>query len=77
MKLIKHLINIMFLWSIPFIIGLFFMLVTMMSFTYHDLISSEPFIVIVFLYDILIVIFYAICEMEKDPDESNGLRIWK
>ena len=66
MKLIKHLINIMFLWSIPFILLAFFMLITWFSFSYTYVIKTELWIVIMFFYCALTAIIYFISAGEVD-----------
>lgn len=66
MKLIKHLINIMFLWSIPFIMLAFFMLVTWFSFSYREVITSGVWVAIMFFYCLMTVIMYAIGNEEED-----------
>jgi hypothetical protein len=66
MKLIKHLINIMFLWSIPFILLAFFMLITGFSFSYQAAVTSEIWIVIMFFYCALSAILYIVSSGEVD-----------
>jgi hypothetical protein len=66
MKLIKHLINIMFLWSIPFILLGFFLLVTGFSFSYRAAITSEVWIVVMFFYCLLTAILYMVSSGETD-----------
>ena len=66
MKLIKHLINIMFLWSIPFILLAFFMLITLFSFSYVAAVTSELWIIIMFFYCIISAILYMVSSGEED-----------
>ena len=66
MKLIKHLINIMFLWSIPFILLGFFMVLTLFSFSYTAAVTSNVFIVIMFFYCLLSAILYGVSLGEVD-----------
>lgn len=66
MKVIKHLINIMFLWSIPFILLAFFMLITLFSFSYVAAVTSELWIIIMFFYCIISAILYMVSSGEED-----------
>jgi hypothetical protein len=66
MKLIKHLINIMFLWSIPFILLAFFMLITLFSFSYTAAVTSDVWICVMFFYCIFTAILYAVSSGEED-----------
>ncbi len=66
MKLIKHLINIMFLWSIPYILLAFFMLITWFSFSYREVIISGLWNVILFFYCLLTALLYMISLGETD-----------
>ena len=66
MKLIKHLINIMFLWSIPFILLGFFTILTWFSFSYTAAVTSNVFIVVMFLYCLFTAILYGVSSGEED-----------
>lgn len=68
MNLIKHLANIFALWTIPYVIVLFFMLITGFSFTYSEAVRSEVFIVITFFYYVLSFITYVALEDDKGFD---------
>jgi hypothetical protein len=66
MKIIKHLINIMFLWSIPYILLAFFMLITLLSFNYTDVVQSTVWNTIIFFYCMLTAIMYGVSSGEED-----------
>jgi hypothetical protein len=66
MKLIKHLINIMFLWSIPFILLAFFMVLTWFSFSYVAAVTSQLWTVVIFFYCVLTAIIYIVSVGEVD-----------
>jgi hypothetical protein len=66
MKLIKHLINIMFLWSIPFILLAFLNLLTWFSFSYTAAVISTLWITIMFFYCLLSAILYGVTSGEED-----------
>ena len=66
MKLIKHLINIMFLWSIPFILLGMFLLLTGLSFSYRAAVGSTLWISVNFFYCLLTLIIYTISVGETD-----------
>jgi hypothetical protein len=66
MKLIKHLINIMFLWSIPFILLGFINLLTWFSFSYTAAVTSNVFIVVIFFYFLMASILYGVSSGEID-----------
>lgn len=56
----------MFLWSIPFILLAFFMLITWFSFSYTAAVTSEIWIVVMFFYCALSAILYAVSSGEID-----------
>jgi hypothetical protein len=66
MNLIKHVINIMFLWSIPFILLAFILLITGLIYNYHMAVTSELWIVVMFFYFIITAIMYAVSSGEDD-----------
>jgi hypothetical protein len=66
MKLIKHVINIMFLWSIPFILLAFFMLITLFSFNYITAVTSEIWKVVMFFYCVITTVLYVVSSGEMD-----------
>lgn len=72
MKLIKHLANLMFLWSIPFILVVFFWLLTGMSFSYTDAVTSGVWTVVYGIYFIMLFIMYMV-----GVDEEDALALWK
>lgn len=66
MKIIKHLINIMFLWSIPYIMLAFFMVLTWFSFAYTDVVTSGVWNIVLFFYCLAIGLLYLISLGETD-----------
>jgi hypothetical protein len=66
MKLIKHLINIMFLWSIPFILLGFLNLLTWFSFSYTAAVTSTLWISIMFFYCLMASILYMVASGEEE-----------
>jgi hypothetical protein len=66
MKLIKHLINIMFLWSMPFILLGFLNLLTWFSFSYTAAVTSTLWISIMFFYCLMASILYMVASGEED-----------
>jgi hypothetical protein len=72
MKIIKHLVNIMFLYSIPFILLGFFCLITAFSFKYTDAVVSSVWISVVGIYCVIATLMYAVCAEEED-----AMMIWK
>ena len=74
MNLIKHIANVLALWTIPFVFVLFFMLVTGFAFTYRQAVCSEIFIVINTIYSLAVLIGYSIFTQEED---SDSIKIFK
>lgn len=66
MNLIKHIANLLALWTIPFVFVLFFMLLTGFGFTYSEAINSEVFIVMNTIYSVSMLIAYVIFSHEED-----------
>jgi hypothetical protein len=72
MKLIKHLVNIMFLYSIPFILLAFFCLLTAFSFNYIDAVTSSVWIAVVGMYSLVSTLVYAV-----SAEDEDAMAIWK
>ena len=66
MNLIKHIANLLALWTVPFVFVLFFMLVTGFAFTYNQAIRSEVFIIMNTIYSVSILLGYMILSGEED-----------
>lgn len=73
MNLIKHIANLLALWTIPYILVLFFLLVSGFAFVYHDAVSSGPFIFTYSIYFIMIFILY----MAGDEEDFDGIKLFK
>lgn len=73
MNLIKHIANLLALWTIPFVFVLFFMLVTGFAFTYSEAMHSGGFIVLTFFYCIMITIAYGVYDVENERDNTFKL----
>jgi uncharacterized protein YybS (DUF2232 family) len=67
MNLIKHIANLLALWTVPYVIVLFFLLVSGFAFVYQDAISSTPYIIAYAFYFIMMFILYTTGD-EKDFD---------
>lgn len=74
MNLIKHIANLLALWTIPYVIVLFFLLVSGFAFTYHDAVSSPLFIVVYTMYFIMMFIIY-MTSTEEDCDSFQLFKI--
>lgn len=72
MNLFKHIANILALWTIPYVIVLFFMVITGFAFTYNEAILSEVFIVISFFYNLLSLITYMAM-----GDDFDSIKVFK
>ena len=70
MNLIKHIANLLALWTIPYVIVLFFMLVSGFAFTYNQAITAPLFIVVYTMYFIMMFIIYMTCN-EEESDSFN------
>ena len=68
MNLIKHIANLLALWTIPFVFVLFFMIITGFAFTYNQSITSGPFVVMNTIYSISILMVYITLGHEEDFD---------
>ena len=66
MKLIKHLINVAFLWSLPYASLLFFWLLTLCQFSYAAAITSTVWAVVVFFYSLMALILYGVSVDTED-----------
>jgi hypothetical protein len=66
MKLIKHVINIMFLWSIPFILLALYMLLTLFSFSYKTAVTSEIWKVVMLYYCVITAVIYMVSSGKED-----------
>lgn len=66
MKLINHLLNLMFLWSIPFIMVAFFYLLTLFSFSYVSCVTSDVWIFLYSVYFMMSFIAYGVIEEDDD-----------
>jgi hypothetical protein len=73
MNLIKHIANLLALWTIPYILVLFFLLVSGFAFVYHDAVSSGPFIFTYSIYFIMILVLY----MAGDEEDFDGIKLFK
>jgi len=61
----------MFLWSIPYMVVAFFMLITWFSFSYKEAVTSSVFVAIQFFYSLITFIMYG--ALSEDDDESISL----
>ena len=66
MKAIKHLINVAFLWSLPYASLLFFWLLTLCQFSYVAAITSTVWAVVVFFYSLMALILYGVSVDTED-----------
>lgn len=74
MNLFKHIANLLALWTIPFIIVLFFLLVSGFAFTYNDCVSNTAFVFVYSIYYIMMFIIYMAGE-EKDFESIKLFKI--
>ena len=73
MNLIKHIANLLALWAIPYIIVLFFLLVSGFAFVYQDAVSSTPYIVSYAFYFMMMSILY----MSGDEKDFESIKLFK
>jgi hypothetical protein len=73
MNLIKHIANLLALWTIPYVMVLFFMLVSGFAFTYNDAVSATAFIFVYSIYLIMMFIIY----MTANEEESDSFKLFK
>jgi hypothetical protein len=73
MNLIKHIANLLALWAIPYIIVLFFLLVTGFAFVYQDAITSTPYIICYAFYFMMMFIIYA----SGDDKDFESIKLFK
>ena len=74
MNLIKHIANLLALWAIPYIIVLFFLLVSGFAFVYQDAVSSTAYLVSYAFYFMMMFIIYA-SGYDKDFDYIKLFKI--
>jgi hypothetical protein len=74
MNLIKHIANLLALWTIPFVFVLFFMVITGFAFTYNAAINSEVFIVMNAIYSMSMGIAYFIF---SDDEDCQSIKLFK
>jgi hypothetical protein len=74
MNLIKHIANLLALWTVPFVFVLFFMLVTGFAFTYNQAISSEVFIIMNTIYTVSTLLGYMIL---SDDEDCQSIKLFK
>ena len=73
MNLIKHIANLLALWTIPFVIVLFFMLLSGFAFTYNEAITAPLFIIMYVLYFIMMFIVY----MSSNEEDCDSFQLFK
>ena len=73
MNLIKHIANLLALWAIPYIIVLFFLLVSGFAFVYQDAVSSTAYIVSYAFYFMMMFIIYA----SGDDKDFDSIKLFK
>lgn len=73
MNLIKHIANLLALWTIPYIMILFFLLVSGFAFTYNEAVSSPLFIVVYTMYFIMMFIVY----MSSTEEDCDSFQLFK
>ena len=73
MNLFKHIANLLALWTIPFIIVLFFLLVSGFAFTYSDCVSNTVFVFVYSIYYIMMFIIY----MAGEEKEFESIKLFK
>ena len=65
-KFIKHVINVTFLWSIPFILLAFFLLITGLIYNYNIAITSVIWKAVMFFYFITTFVLYVVSSGKED-----------
>ena len=73
MNLFKHIANLLALWTIPFIIVLFFLLVSGFAFTYNDAVSNTAFVFVYSIYYIMMIIMY----VAGDEKDFESIKLFK
>jgi hypothetical protein len=74
MNLIKHIINLLAIWTVPFIVLWFFVLITGFAFTYSEGLRFVGFIIITSIYSVVwlgMYIFY------HDTTEIDTMKVFK
>lgn len=66
MKAIKHLINIAFLWAIPYVCLVFFWILTLCQFSYMAVVTSGIWAVVVAFYSFMTLILYSLNNGSED-----------
>lgn len=66
MKLIKQMIDLAFLWSLPYAALAFFWLLSLCQFSYKAAVTSDVFIVCVFVFALISSIIYGVSVGEED-----------
>jgi uncharacterized membrane protein YozB (DUF420 family) len=74
MKLIKHIINLLAIWTAPFIGLLFFVLITGFAFTYNEGLRFEGFIILTTIHCIVWLVMYI---AYHDTTEIDTMKIFK
>jgi hypothetical protein len=73
MNFIKHIANLLALWTIPYVIVLFFLLVSGFAFVYQDAICSTSYIIAYTFYFIMMCILY----MSGDEKDFESIKLFK
>lgn len=74
MKLIKHIINLLAIWTVPFIVLWFFILITGFAFTYSEGIRFEGFVILTTIYSAVWLIMYI---AYHDTTEIDSMKLFK
>lgn len=74
MNLIKHIANILAIWTMPFIVLLFFILITGFAFTYQEAIHNGGFIILTTIYCVVGLIMYVGFNNDED---MNSMKLFK
>jgi hypothetical protein len=74
MKLIKHIINLLAIWTIPFVVLWFFVLITGFAFTYSEGLRFEGFIFLTIVYS---VVWLAMYIAYHNTTEIDTMKVFK
>jgi len=74
MKLIKHIANLLAIWTVPFIVLWFFILITGFAFTYSEGVRFEGFIILTTIYSIVWLVMYI---AYHDTTDIDTMKIFK
>lgn len=66
MKLIKHIINLLLLWAIPYVCLFFFWLLTLCQFSYRQTIINGYWVITVSIYCLMVAILYSLNNGSED-----------